>query len=235
MKNTFKRIFRPWTYERKMFINDWAKTLPKGAKILDAGAGSCKYKPFFSHCDYKAQDFGAYDGEDHHIYGGLDYVSDVTDIPVKNASFDYLMSTEVLEHLPRPDLAVKEFSRILSAGGELILTAPMRAGIHMAPYHFYGGFTRYWYEHFLPKYGFEIVSIQENGKFFRYYGAISQQFLRKLTPKGKIKRIIFAPFKLVLSLWFRLFIPVVGFVLDEYVYNHAGETNGYFVKALKIQ
>lgn len=229
-----RKIFRPWTHERKLFISEFAKTLPQGAKILDAGAGTGKYKKFFSHCDYKAQDFAAYEGEEH-VYGELDYISDITAIPVEDSSFDYLMCTEVLEHVPRPDLAIKEFCRILSPGGKMILTAPMRAAIHMAPFHYYGGFTRYWYEHFLPKYGFEIESIQENGKFFRHYGADSQLFLRKLTPKGKLKRILFAPFKLVLSLWFRLFIPVVCYILDEYVYDYTESTNGYFLKAIKKQ
>ncbi len=228
-----KKIFGPWIYERKRFIKTFADSIPADESILDAGAGTCKYKDFFAHCNYKAHDFAAYEGKEH-IYGKLDYVSDITAIPVDDGAFNYLMCIEVLEHVPRPDLAVKEFARILPSGGEMILTAPLGAGIHMAPYHFYGGFTPYWYKHFLPKYGFEIKSIQECGKFFRLYGVESQRFLSKLTPRGKITRPLFLPFKAVLALWFRVAFPIICYVLDEYVYDHKEFTSGYFVKAVKL-
>lgn len=228
-----KMIFGPWTYERKRFIKAFAESIPVGEKVLDAGAGTCKYKNLFTHAEYKAQDFGAYEGKEH-VYGKLDYISDITAIPVADGSFNYLMCTEVLEHLPRPDLAIKEFARILPAGGEMILTAPLGSGIHMAPYHFYGGFTPYWYQHFLPKYGFEIKSIQECGKFFRTYGAESQRFLSKLTPRGKITYPLSLPFIAVLALWFRLTLPVICYLLDQYVYDFKEYTAGYFVKAVKL-
>jgi hypothetical protein len=38
----------------------------------------------------------------------------------------------------------------------------------MAPYHFYSGFNRYFYETNLPTYGFEIMELQANGNFFEY-------------------------------------------------------------------
>jgi len=227
-----KKIFGFGTYERRKFINQFAESIPAGATVLDAGAGTCKYKPLFSHCDYKAHDFAAYTGVEHR-YGELDYISDIESIPVEDDSFDYLLCTEVLEHVPRPDLAIKEFFRILKPGGKMILTAPLGAGLHMQPYHFYGGFTPYWYQHFLEKYGFDVESIKECGKFFRVYGAESQRFLSKLTPKGGIQWLLFQPFKAVLSLWFRILMPVVCYFLDEYVYDYKEFTAGYFVTATK--
>lgn len=74
----------------------------------------------------------------------------------------------MFEHLPNPLSALKEFSRLCRSGGKLIITAPFCSLTHFAPYHFYSGFNRYFYENYLPSYGFEIVEMQENGNFFEY-------------------------------------------------------------------
>ena len=78
------------------------------------------------------------------------------------------MCLEVLEYLPRPDLAIKEFARLLRPGGLLMVTAPFCSLTHMAPYHFCTGFSRYWYERTLGEHGFTIVEMEPNGNFFEY-------------------------------------------------------------------
>ncbi len=90
----------------------------------------------------------------------MDYVSDITDIPVHDESFDVIICTEVLEHVPEPIKTVQEFSRIIRPGGQLFITAPLGCGLHQVPYIFYGGYTPYWYEKFLPEYGFENWTCQ---------------------------------------------------------------------------
>ncbi len=227
-----RSIFRFGDFYRDEFIASVAKRVPKGSRILDAGAGPCKYKPLFSHCDYKAQDFMRYEGEEH-TYGELDYVGDLASIPVSDESFDCIICTEVFEHIPRPDLAVREFSRILRPGGELIITAPLASGIHMAPYHFYGGFTPFWYERFLAESGFAVESIESNGGFFKHYGQESQRFLTMLTPRAKLKKAIFFPIKFILAFWFRLAMPILCHVLDK-LDKDREFTVGYHVRARKV-
>jgi hypothetical protein len=46
----------------------------------------------------------------------------------------------------------------------------------MAPYHYCSGFSRYWYEHHLPKLGFAIKEMTANGDWF----ALLQQELTRL-------------------------------------------------------
>ncbi len=225
-------VFNFNDYNRDRFVADIAKSLPIGCKVLDAGAGTCRYRPLFGHCEYRSQDFGQYPGEEH-PYGTLDYVSDITSIPVPDGYFDFILCAEVFEHIPRPDLAVSEFSRLLRKGGELAITAPLGSGIHMAPYHFYGGFTPYWYRHFLPSNGFTIESIKANGGFFKLYGQESQRFLTLLTPASFIPRLLFFPMKVALALWFRLLLPVVCHFLDK-MDRQPQFTVGYFVRARKI-
>jgi len=159
---------------------DWLeqtlKRLPAGTRILDAGAGERRFENLCAHLNYVAQDFGQYDGQGNRVglqtgawdQTNLDIVSDITSIPEPDESFDAIMCVEVFEHLPNPILAIKEFSRLLRSGGQLIITAPFCSLTHLAPYHFYSGFSQYFYKTHLPAYGFEIVELQENGNFFEY-------------------------------------------------------------------
>ena len=45
-------------------------------------------------------------------------------LPFKDASFDLIWCSEVIEHLHQPKQAISEFRRILKPGGKMILTTP---------------------------------------------------------------------------------------------------------------
>lgn len=161
---------------RVAWLEETLKKIPAGARILDAGAGERRFENLCAHLNYVAQDFGQYDGKGDEVglqtgswdQSKLDIVSDITSIPELNEAFDAIMCIEVLEHVPSPILAIKEFSRLLRSGGHLIITAPFCSLTHLAPYHFYSGFNKYFYQTHLPEYGFEIIELQENGNFFEY-------------------------------------------------------------------
>ena len=161
---------------REEWLEKAIKQIPAGSRILDAGAGELRYKRFCSHLDYISQDFAQYDGKgnnrglhsDSWDTSKIDIISDITAIPEPDASFDAIMCIEVFEHLPDPIKAIQEFARLLKSGGLLILTAPFCSLTHQAPYHFYSGFNRYFYEKHLSASGFKIIELEENGNFFEY-------------------------------------------------------------------
>ena len=163
---------------RDAWLKDTLQKIPTGSRILDAGGGELQYKPLCEHLNYVSQDFAQYDGEGDGkgLQTGawdqtrLDIISDITAIPEPDASFDAIMCIEVFEHLPEPIKAIKEFSRLLRPGGHLIITAPFCSLTHFAPYHFYTGFNRYFYEEHLSKNGFKIIDLVENGNYFEYLG-----------------------------------------------------------------
>lgn len=164
--------------DRETWLKETIGKIPKGETILDAGAGELQYKKYCKGLKYSSQDFGQYDGEGNEegLQTGewdnskLDIVSDIIEIPVKDKSFDNVMCVEVFEHLPQPQLAIKEFSRILKSGGKLIITAPFCSLTHFAPYFFATGYSRYFYEKFLNENGFKILQIEYNGNYFEYVG-----------------------------------------------------------------
>ncbi len=52
---------------------------------------------------------------------------DVTSLTFPGASVDFILSLEVLEHVPDFKAALREFARVLRPGGTLLLTAPFQA------------------------------------------------------------------------------------------------------------
>ncbi|MEH6503185.1 MAG: class I SAM-dependent methyltransferase [Cycloclasticus sp.] len=161
---------------RKEWLHKTLSAIPKGFRLLDAGAGELANKKYCSHLTYVSQDFCQYEGsgDKRGLQRGswdterVDIVCDITNISEGNESFDVILCSEVLEHLPNPVLALQEFRRLLKSGGTLILTAPFCSLTHFSPYHYSTGFNRYFYEYHLEKIGFEITEISTNGNYFDY-------------------------------------------------------------------
>ncbi len=162
---------------RKTWLQNTLAQIPAGMKLLDAGAGELSNRIYCNHLEYVSQDFCQYKGRTGGaITEGLqksnwntskvDIISDIVSIPVPNDSFDAVLCSEVLEHIPEPDKALDEFSRLLKQNGILIITAPFVSLVHMAPYHHCTGFSRYWYEYHLPLRGFIIKELSPNGDWY---------------------------------------------------------------------
>lgn len=49
---------------------------------------------------------------------------DASAVPFENASFDFVMATDVIEHVDDDNLALREIVRVLKPGGTLLLTVP---------------------------------------------------------------------------------------------------------------
>jgi SAM-dependent methyltransferase len=214
--------------QRDRWVADRAATVPPGARVLDVGAGTCPYRPRFAHCRYVTHDFKQYEGVKlggGTDYGRIDLVSRVESIPAPDASFDVILCTEVLEHVPSPDAAVREMARLLAPGGRLLLTAPLGSGLHQLPYHYFGGFSPEWYREQARRCGLEIVSITPNGGFFKL---MAQETARAadllaaadpaLRPPPEVLELLGAP----LPAWFHALDGAL--FVDQF-------TVGYFVEA----
>lgn len=225
---------------RDRWIAAQAAAVPAGSRVIDVGAGSAPYRASFAHCDYKTQDFAQLDSHQirHGGYGAIDYVSDATSIPVADGSFDVVLCSEVMEHHPEPIALVRELGRILAPGGRLILTAPLGSGIHQEPYHFYGGYTPYWYEKFLGDAGFEDIRVEANEGSLRHFAQESIRFLRMTRP-GELSlpwygTLLWAPCWLLLAPVLGLVVPVAAKCLDRHD-REQRFTVGYHVAATRAR
>jgi len=219
-------------YWRNEWVAQKAASLPAGVRVLDAGAGQCQYKPLFAHTQYQAQDFAQYGGteqgplQETWEYPKLDYVCDITNIPVEDGTFDAVICTEVLEHVADPVSAVRELCRVVREGGRVLLSAPLGSGIHQEPYHFFGGFSPYFYEKYLAEFGCEIVEIKPLGGLLRH---VAQEIHRAARTIDGDSAVMTPERRYVMMDW----LPRL---LSEMEEKHFVEqfTVGYLVEARKL-
>jgi SAM-dependent methyltransferase len=223
---------------RDRWIAEEAAKLAAGSRVLDIGAGSAPYRALFAHCDYKTQDFAQLRDDQlrHGGYSRIDIVSEASTIPVPDASFDAVICTEVLEHVPEPIAVVREFGRITTPGGRLILTAPLGSGIHQEPYHFYGGYTPYWYRRFLRDAGFDSIVIIANAGTLRHVAQETIRFVDITRPFGLkapwYVQLLWLPSWLLLAPILAIVVPLAAKLLDRFD-KEQRFTVGYHVTAVR--
>ncbi|MCX7140153.1 MAG: class I SAM-dependent methyltransferase [Proteobacteria bacterium] len=240
LKSWFKAspLFSFNLVNRDRWVAAQAASLPAGAKVLDMGAGSCPYRPLFAHCRYQTQDFAGLEGEQlrHGNYGEIDYRCDIASVPVADGEFDAILCTEVLEHVREPIKVVQEMARILKPGGRLMLTAPLGSGIHQEPYHYYGGYTRYWYQDFLAAAGFAQIRVEANAGSFRFFAQEAIRFVQTTRPfklgMPLLAELLWLPLWLLLAPVLGLALPVVCRLLDRFD-REQRFTVGYHVTAVR--
>lgn len=217
---------------RDRWVQAKAATIPAGSRVLDIGAGTCLYRPLFAHCEYKTHDFMQYEGAEKHggtsAYGKIDYVSEILAIPVPDHSFDVILCTEVLEHVPEPIKVLKEISRILRPGGRALITAPLGSGLHQLPFHFYGGYTPEWYRRFSKEAGLEATEITPNGGFFKH---LAQECVRAANHVAN-NRELHGPDVNELHKLLVESLPRLFFAMDDKCFDERF-TVGYFVEVVK--
>lgn len=217
-------------YERNEWVAIQAAQIPAGALVLDAGAGQGQYRKLFAHTRYESQDFAQYQGNQDGVlqetwdYTALDYVCDITAIPVEAGRFDAVICTEVMEHLPDPVAALKELVRVLKPGGCLLITVPLGSGVHQEPYHFFGGFSPYFFSHHFATLDVEIEEMLPIGGLLKHVGQEMGRVGRLLEEKGNVN----SEFKYLLKDW----IPQQLSTLDS-TYFVDQFTVGYLIRARK--
>jgi SAM-dependent methyltransferase len=143
---------------------EFARGLPEGARVLDAGAGEAQYGHHFSRQRYCALDLGV--GDTAWDYSNLDAVGDLSALPFGDHVFEAALNVVTLEHVREPAKVVEELARVLAPGGRLLLVAPHEWEEHQQP-HDYFRYTRYGLQYLLERAGFREIQVEPVGGFFR--------------------------------------------------------------------
>lgn len=128
--------------------------MPPESRVLDIGAGEAPYRELFVEQTYVTLDY-----EDTPHSGEVDLHGTAEAIPADDDSFDAIVCTQVLEHVPRPQAALREFHRVLRPGGALVATVPFAWEEHETPHDYYR-YTRYGIEHLLADVGFGEIDVR---------------------------------------------------------------------------
>lgn len=198
-----KEIINNHAYSIDKFVLRAAKECnKKNKKILDIGAGELPYKSYFDKSYYYTQDIYNYNN-------AIDYVSHAKKIPAGDANFDYIICTQVLEHIDEPHLVIKEMHRLLKKGGKVFLTTHGNFEEHSVPYDYFR-YTRYGLAFLATSNHFKVKSITPQGGRFIAVAKYIQTLLPRILPN---KYLVYIYYLLVMAPLF--FMHLIFFYLDK--------------------
>jgi len=143
-------------------VQRFSDGLPPGARVLDIGAGDAPYRELFDHCEYITVDWA---NSPHEDAATVDIASSIDDLPIEDASFDAVLSTQVLEHVAAPIDVLREAHRVLRVGGALLVTVPFVWEEHEQPFDFQR-FSSSGVSHALESAGFADISVRPRNDYF---------------------------------------------------------------------
>jgi SAM-dependent methyltransferase len=154
-------ITSPIWLTRRLLLNGVAQYAGRfSGSLLDFGCGAKPYQSLFKVEKYVGVDF---EGEGHdHRNEQIDFVYDGKKLPFENASFDGVLSTEVLEHIFNLPEVLQEMHRVLRPGGLILITCPFAICEHEQPNDF-ARYTSFAIRHLLEQHGFEVMEQQKLG------------------------------------------------------------------------
>lgn len=188
-------------HANESYRDEWVKTrirkygnslLSKTA--LDVGAGLSPYKHNFEALGftYFSHDFNQYRPIEKKNpglqnleweYPGHDFVCDVLDIP-DTSKYDFVICTEVFEHVPDPVALIEKLSVLTKSGGYLLITVPFLSLMHQSPYWFSSGLSPFWFEYWAEELNLEICELEVSGD---YIDLMQQEIARLLYFKKTIR------------------------------------------------
>ncbi len=202
-------IFHPQyflkSYEYRAVLE--AKRHAKGGILVDIGCGRQPYKKDILPYVKK------YIGVDHPLVSKKykaeekpDILADATNIPLTTNYSNTTLMISVLEHLPNPELAVKEAYRITKKGGVFIAITIQNYRLHDEPYDFFR-YTKYGLKKIIESSGFKVLKITPLGS----YPILSSQYFNTFmfykikimfngSPLLKVAAILLLPVVLILSI-----------------------------------
>lgn len=172
-----------WRRKNYDFFQNNLKNIKYDSTLLDIGAGGSPFAKLLEPFQTYKVDFKP--------YKGIDFLTDLNQlIPVVDGTFDVILMSNLLEHIPEPLTLLRESHRILKQGGVLLVTVPFLIKIHQAPYDFLR-YTEFMLNRLFPNAGFQQIRIEKIGNIFDVhsqvfsslyiplYRSISQQILKR--------------------------------------------------------
>ncbi len=105
----------------------------KPMRMLDFGCGGSPYRSLFPAAEYLRADLPGTPHVDYEIEPG----DEVTPLPIESGTFDLVLSSQVLEHVPDPSSYLREAHRVLKTGSLMVLTTHGIFEDHGCPNDFY--------------------------------------------------------------------------------------------------
>ena len=127
-KKVWNNIAEKWYGFRHWPTKEVKKLGWKKGKILDVGCGNCRNLLPFKNMDCYGVDFSeevlkqAKKYTKKHNFNVKLKKGNISKLPYKDKSFDYVLALASLHHLKNPEKGIKEIYRVLKIGGKAYIT-----------------------------------------------------------------------------------------------------------------
>jgi SAM-dependent methyltransferase len=127
-------------------------------RLLDLGCGKV---PFYdAYRQYVSENTCVDWANTVHKNDHLDFEVDLTkELPFADGEFDTIVLSDVLEHIPEPDLLCREMARVLASQGKLLMNVPFYYWLHEQPHDFYR-YTEFALRRFMERSGMQVLQLQ---------------------------------------------------------------------------
>jgi len=197
-------------------------------RLLDVGCGFRPYEAIFANrvTDYLGMDWKSSPGR-----AQPDIVGDAMNIPVSQDTFDTVLATEVMEHLPSPEDFIIEVARVLRGMGTFIVSVHFMEPLHDEPRDFYR-FTPYSLQFLLQDHGFQVIQIWAKGGWWSVVlgSFVNQTLYEWANPTDEQGRRQDKLYRILPVLPFCAMAQFVGYTLDR-VFKSSRYTLGYVAVA----
>lgn len=174
-----RSLLNPYRMDHILLRDSVAALAPAlSGRMLDVGCGERPYASLFPGIVryFGVEHLAAVVNVDQRLAKSVGHVAHLVDafadgsaLPFRDASFDSILATEVLEHVPDTDLVVREMARVLRDDGKVLVTVPFVGELHQTPYDF-RRFTRFGIARVLEDAGFEVLELRSRGNFLMTAG-----------------------------------------------------------------
>lgn len=160
--------------------------------LLDIGCGQMPYKNYILHhsaiTSYTGVDIESSFG--YHEQVKPDYFWDGVKLPFEDDQYDCALSTEVLEHVPRPLEFMAEACRVLKPGGLLFFTTPFLWPLHDAPYDEWR-LTPFSLERLLKEAGFKEIELKALGGWHASMAQMLGLWIKRAPIHSRLRKLLF--------------------------------------------
>jgi SAM-dependent methyltransferase len=174
------------------FLRSELERVPHGARILNVGSGGAIAEVIADACKGKNATILSLDISESRK---PDIVADICEVDYRD-EYDAIVMSEVLEHIPRPHVALDKVLQALKPGGRLILSVPFIFPLHDRPHDYYR-YTKYGLAYLLSK--FSAVEIRERNGWAESLSVLLMRVLRENAGRHRLLKGALAVTALALS------------------------------------
>jgi SAM-dependent methyltransferase len=194
--------------------------------VLDVGCGKKPYESIFQCEQYIGIEINT---PQNRIKSKADLYYDGKRFPVEDASFDWILCSQVFEHVFNPDEFLAEISRVLKSDGGVLMRVPFIWDEHEQPFDF-ARYSSFGLKSLIERHGFIILEQRKTLADVRVLFQMLNAYIYKITATKSsflnvlICAFLMSPFNITAQIVYRLFPKNNDLYMDNVILAKKGRS-----------